>query len=77
MANKISVYVDEETHRSIKAEASLRGQSLSDFLREAALNKISGPRRMQASKTIDEIRNSIEGSFTSTEIKKMREEGRR
>ena len=45
MAEKISLYVDKELHRALKAEASLRGKFLSEFMVEAALRILHAPDR--------------------------------
>jgi hypothetical protein len=76
MAEKISVYVDKELHRTLKAEASLRGKSLSEFMVEAALRTLHTPDRKMSSYKMDQIRNSVKGSVSSEELRAMRNEGR-
>lgn len=76
MAEKISVYVDKELHRALKAEASLRGKSLSEFMVEAALRTLHTPDRKMSSSKMDQIRNSVKGIVSSEELKAMRNEGR-
>jgi uncharacterized protein (DUF1778 family) len=53
MAEKISIYVDKELHRALKAEASLRGKSLSEFMVEAAIHAVHVPDRKLASSKMD------------------------
>ena len=77
MAEKISVYVDKELHRALKAAASLRGMSLSEFMVQAALRALHAPDRKVASSKMDQIRNSLANQFSLEDIRKMREEGRR
>ncbi|MCL6592083.1 MAG: type II toxin-antitoxin system HicB family antitoxin [Firmicutes bacterium] len=76
MAEKISVYVDKELHRALKAEASLRGKSLSEFMVEAALRILHAPDRRISSAKMDDIRNSVKGTFSGEELRIMRNEGR-
>jgi len=73
---KISVYVDKELHRVLKAEASLRGKSLSEFMVDAVLRTLYAPQRQSAAAQMDLIRNSVNEKFTAEEIQSMREEGR-
>ncbi len=63
MVEKISVYVDKELHRAFKAEASLRGKSLSQFMVEAALRTLYAPNRKESSFKMDRIRNSVKGNY--------------
>ncbi|MCL6614418.1 MAG: DUF1778 domain-containing protein [Firmicutes bacterium] len=77
MAEKISVYVDKELHRTLKAEASIRGKSLSEFMLEAALRALHAPDRKISAAKMDHIRSSIKGNFSSEELRVMRNEGRR
>lgn len=76
MAEKISVYVDQEMHRILKAEASLRGKSLSEFMVDAALSALHSPRRQESATKMDRIRESAKGYIRSEEIRNMRNEGR-
>ncbi len=59
MARKITVYVDEELHRRLKAAASLRGQALSDFMLEAARRVLEAPDRRRAAAHMDRVRRRI------------------
>jgi hypothetical protein len=77
MAKKISVYVSEEMHRTIKAAASLRGKSLSEFMVDAAMSALHSPDRKAASAGMDQIRASLKIRVSPQEIQQMREEGRR
>jgi hypothetical protein len=76
MTEKISVYVDKELHRALKAEASLRGKSLSEFMVEAALRTLHAPDRKMSSAKMDQIRDSVKGTISSEELRIMRNEGR-
>ncbi|NLG68195.1 MAG: DUF1778 domain-containing protein [Firmicutes bacterium] len=76
MARKITVYVDEELHRRLKAAASLRGQALSDFMLEAARRVLEAPDRRRAAAHMDRVRRRIQATFTAEELRSMREEGR-
>ena len=76
MAEKITVYVDEELHRRLKAAASLRGQSLSEFMLEAARRLLEAPDRRRAAAMMDRVRSRIPSVFGPQELKSMREEGR-
>jgi hypothetical protein len=76
MAEKISVYVDHDLHRALKAEATLRGKSLSEFMVDAALNALYSPRREKAAARMDRIRESSKGCYSSDDIRSMRDEGR-
>jgi uncharacterized protein (DUF1778 family) len=53
MAEKISVYVNEELHRVFKAAASLQGKSLSEFMVDAALRALRNPEHNSTLWTID------------------------
>jgi hypothetical protein len=77
MAKKISVYVSEEMHRTIKAAASLQGKSLSEFMADAAMRALHNPDRKAASSRMDQIRASVKTGISLEEILQMREEGRR
>jgi uncharacterized protein (DUF1778 family) len=76
MAAKITVYVDEDLHRRLKSAASLRGQSLSDFMLEAARRLLEAPDRRRAAARMDEVRSRIRSTFTPEELRSLREEGR-
>ncbi len=76
VAKKITVYVDAELHRRLKAAASLRGQSLSDFMLEAARRLLEAPDRRRAAARMDRVRRRIQTVFAAEELKQMREEGR-
>ncbi len=58
MAQKISVYVDPQTHHILKNEATLRGKSLSEFMSEAAISKINDSRREISSAGMGQVCNS-------------------
>jgi hypothetical protein len=76
MAAKISVYVDQELHRVLKAEASLRGKSLSEFMVDAALSALHSPRRQDSASRMDIIRESAKEYVSSEEIRSMRNTGK-
>ncbi len=76
MAEKISVYVNQELHRVLKAEASLRGKSLSEFMVDAALSALHSPRRQESASRMDIIRESAKKYVSSEEIRSMRNVGR-
>lgn len=75
MPEKISVYVDKELHRTLKAEATLRGKSLSEFMVDAVLRTLYAPQRQAAAAQMDLIRNTVNEKFTVEEIQNMRQEG--
>lgn len=77
MAHKISVYVDEELHKKLKAEASLRGKSLSEFMVDAALHALHSPQRPDAASKMDLVRESAKGYVSAEEIRNMRNLGRK
>lgn len=77
MAEKISVYVDQELHRVLKAEASIRGKSLSEFMVDAALNALHSPRRQVSASRMDLIRESANRYVSSEELRSMRNVGRK
>lgn len=77
MSRKISVYVDEDLHRLLKSTASLRGMSLSDLMVDAAKRVLEAPTRKEVAARMDVLRNSLAHSFSSDELRAMREEGRR
>lgn len=77
MANKISIYVDPELHREIKAFASKSGLSLSEFMAQAAKKYLHTPDRQDIAKRMDHIRQFIDGEFSQNEIREMRREGQR
>lgn len=79
MARKISVYVDEEFHKTLKAAASLQGLSLSlsEFMLRATRFALKGPDRKAIAARMDSIRSQIDARFSTDEIRAMREEGRR
>jgi hypothetical protein len=76
MPEKISVYVDKELHRALKAEASLRGKSLSELMVDAALRTLYAPHRQAAAAQMDLLRGSVKDKLTAEEIQSMRREGR-
>lgn len=77
LAHKISIYVDEELHRSLKSMASLEGISLSEFVARAARRALHAPDRRTAAAEMDRIRHSLRGTFSLEDLRAMREEGRR
>ncbi|NPV80508.1 MAG: DUF1778 domain-containing protein [Firmicutes bacterium] len=77
MARKISVYVDEEFHKALKAAASLQGLSLSEFMIRATRRALKAPDRKAVAARMDAIRGLIGTRFSADEIRAMREEGRR
>ncbi len=76
LAEKISVYVDQELHRTLKAEASLRGKSLSEFMVDAALSALHSPGRQESATKMDRIREAAKVYISSEEIRSMRNEDR-
>jgi hypothetical protein len=76
MARKISVYVDDDLHRALKAAASLQGLSLSEFMLRAARLTLKSPGRKDVAARMDSIRSQIGVKFSTDEIRAMREEGR-
>ncbi len=76
MGRKISVYVDDDLHRLLKSAASLRGMSLSDLMVDAAKRVLQAPTRKDAAARMDAMRQSLTHTFTSSELRSMREEGR-
>lgn len=77
MPRKISVYVDEELHRALKAAATMRGMTLSGFMVEATKRALHVPDRRAVAEKMDRLRASLGGSFSAAELRSMREEGRR
>ncbi len=77
MAEKISVYMDHNLHRLLKAEASLRGKSLSGFMLDAALSALHSPRRQESAARMDAVRESVRGYVSSEEMRDMRSTGRK
>jgi len=77
VSRKISVYVDDNLHRLLKSAASLRGISLSDLMVDAAKKAIQTPSRKEIAGKMDALRRSATHTFTSEEMRSMREEGRR
>lgn len=71
---RITVYVDEETHRRLKAAASLRGKTLSGFLLEGALRLLEGDRRPVVLR-MEGLRRRIRGRFGAEEIRALKREG--
>lgn len=77
MAEKISVYVDEKLHRTLKSAAVAEGKSLSQFMVDAAVLSLYSPDRKKISSVMDSIRESQEGYYSSKELQEMRKDGRR
>jgi predicted DNA-binding protein len=76
MAKKITVYVEEELHRRLKATASLRGQTLSDFMLQAARLLLEMPDRSEAAAQMDRVRQGVALPTSGDELRRWREEGR-
>lgn len=78
MPHKISVYLDDETHRELKAAASRQGLSLSDFMARSAKEALKRPQRREAARVMDRLRQQITrgGKATADEIREMRDSGR-
>ena len=77
MARKISVYVDEEFHKILKAAASFQGLSLSEFMLRATRLALKSPDRKAIAARMDSIRSQIGMKFSADEILALRDEGRR
>lgn len=77
MGRKISVYVNDDLHRALKAAASLRGISLSEFMVIAARQTIYAPGRKEAASRMDAVRETVSGCYSIDAIRALREEGRR
>ena len=75
MAQRISVYVDPETHRALKTAAGRSGLTLSEFVLRAALRDLNRPKRELAARHMDQVREAISGTFTEQDVRTMREEG--
>jgi hypothetical protein len=73
MAKKVTVYVEEELHRRLKAAAS---QTLSDFMLQAARLFLEMPDRRQAAQQMDHVRTGVTTKATLEELRTWREEGR-
>ena len=76
VAKKITVYVAEELHLRLKAAASLRGQSLSDFMLQAARLLLDMPDRREAAVEMDMVRQAAALATSGEELRRWREEGR-
>lgn len=72
---RITVYVDEETHRRLKAAASLRGKTLSGFLLEGALRLLEEGDRRPVALRMEGLRRRIRGRFGAEEIRALKREG--
>ncbi len=77
MAEKISVYVDENLHRTLKATAVQQGKSLSQFMVDAAVRALHAPDRKVLAAEMDTVREKQEEYLSKEELHKMREDGRR
>lgn len=77
MAEKISVYVDEKLHRSLKAAAAQKGKTLSQYMVDAALQTLYKPDRKVLSADMDAVRESQDEYFSREDLLDMRKEGRR
>jgi uncharacterized protein (DUF1778 family) len=76
MAEKISVYVNEKLHRTLKAAAVQRGKSLSQFMVDAAVYTLHAPDRKILAASMDSVRESQEEYFSREELLEMRKDGR-
>lgn len=76
MAHKISVYLDDQTHRELKAAASHQGLSLSDFMARSAKEALQRPQRQEVARIMDQLSQQITRPVTAEEIREMRDEGR-
>ncbi len=77
MAEKISVYVDEELHRLLKAAAIHQGKTLSRFMVDAAVRTLHAPDRKSVAAAMDTVREAQEQYFSRGELLKMRADRRR
>ena len=75
-AHKVSIYLDEESHRRLKAKANGMGVSLSEFMARAALDALRRPSRREVSNIMDRLRGEVPSTFTPAEIREMRDLGR-
>ena len=48
MPHKVSVYLDDHTHRNLKVAASQQGLSLSEFMAHSAKDALQHPQRRAA-----------------------------
>ncbi len=76
MAHKISVYLDDQTHRELKAAASHQGVSLSEFMAHSAKEALQRPQREEAARIMDQLRQQITRPVMAEEMREMRDEGR-
>ena len=76
MVHNVSIYLDEEAHRLLKAKASRMGVSLSAFVARAALDALRQPTRREASATMDRLRGEVAARFTPAEVRETRDTGR-
>jgi hypothetical protein len=76
VSHKVSIYLDEQAHRELKAAASRLGVSLSEFMARAALESLRKPSRREAAETMHRLRKQAASSFTAQDIRDMRDTGR-
>lgn len=76
MPHKVSIYLDDASHRSLKAAASAAGVSLSTFMAEAALRALKRTDRRRAGTDLASLRSRLMGRVAMEEILAWRGEGR-
>ncbi len=76
MPHKVSVYLDDQTHRELKAAASYQGLSLSEFMARSAKHFLEHPHRRAAAQLMDQLRQHVSQPITQDEIRDMRDSGR-
>jgi uncharacterized protein (DUF1778 family) len=76
IAHKISIYLDDQTHRELKAATSSQGLSLSDFMARSAKEALQRLRRQETARLMDQLRKQITQPVTAEEIREMRDDGR-
>lgn len=76
MAHKVSIYLDDDTHRQLKTAASRSGMSLSAFMADAALQALHRPDRRMAHEALRALRPALAGRVAMEEIAEWRTGGR-
>ncbi|MCL4543927.1 MAG: ribbon-helix-helix domain-containing protein [Chloroflexi bacterium] len=76
MAHKVSIYLNDETHRDLKAAASRLGVSLSEFMARAAVRALRQPNRREAADAMDQVRRQVATTFSADDIRELRDHGR-
>lgn len=76
MPHKVSVYLDDYTHRELKAAASQQGLSLSEFMARSAKDALQRPQRRAAALIMDQLRQQVAQPVTREELREMRDSGR-